>query len=343
MRGSLKAGILACLVFLGLSGLLWGYARNSGLPEQTDTTGQTEFQTQTQTQTTQETQQTSLPEPSQAPTLPDPAFSMASSHVFVYDTAQGKLLFTAGDPDARIAPASLTKLFSAYVALQHLDPQTVITAGEEVTWIDPDSSVAFIYQGQKVTVELCVKGMLMQSGNDAAYILAVAAGRAIQGNPSLSAKAALSVFVGKMNETALLLGLENTHFANPDGIDAPGHYTSLQDLTAISVLALENRLIRQCAAAVRETVTYISGETVNWKNTNELLHPESEFYCEAACGLKTGSTTGAGKCLISAFRQEEGYLIIGTLGSPEEADRYRDTLNLYHYYTGQNVDVKPAA
>lgn len=343
MRGSLKAGVLACLVFLSMSGLLWGYARNVSMPEQTDTTGQTEFETQTQTQATEATQQTSLTEPSKAPTLPDPTFSMASSHVFVYDTAQGQLLFTAGDPDARIAPASLTKLFSAYVALQHLKPDAVITAGEEVNWIDPESSVAFIYRGQKVTAEQCVKGMLMQSGNDAAYILAVAAGRAIQGDPALSAKAALSVFVGKMNETALQLGLENTRFANPDGIDAPGHYTSLHDLAAISVLALENPLIRQCAAAVKETVTYVSGETVNWKNTNELLHPESEFYCEAACGLKTGSTTGAGKCLISAFRQEQGYLIIGTLGSPEEEGRYRDTLNLYSHYTGQPGAVTPAA
>jgi D-alanyl-D-alanine carboxypeptidase len=324
-----------------MSGLLWGYARLADRQE----TQPSESQTVTAGQSTPSTQQT-LQEtigPTQAPTLPDPAFPMASSHVFVYDTARGQLLFTAGDPDARISPASLTKLFSAYVALQYLKPQTVITAGEEVTWIDPESSVAFIYRGQKVTVEQCVKGMLMQSGNDAAYILAVAAGRAISGNANLAAKAALSIFIGKMNEMALQLGLENTHFANPDGIDAPGHYTSLQDLAAISALALEHPLIRACAATVKETVTYISGETVNWKNTNELLHPESEFYCEAACGLKTGSTTAAGKCLISAFRQEQGYLIIGVLGSPNEDDRYLDTLKLYHYYTGQSADIKTAA
>ena len=145
-----------------------------------------------------------------------------------------------------------------------------------------------------------------------------------------------------MNELALQLGLENTHFSNPDGIDTAGHYTSLQDLAKISCLALENPIMRKYAAMVEDDVTYVSGETANWKNTNWLLHAESEFYCEAACGLKTGSTTNAGKCLISAFHKEDGgYWIIGTLGCPEEADRYIDTLHLYQHYTGQPIEDYP--
>lgn len=313
-------------------------------PSETTLSQPTDSQTADTQQITQATQQTTVPEESEPePTLPEPAFPLTATHVFVYDTADDRLLFSKGDVDEMIPPASLTKLFSAYVALQYLTPETVITAGQEVGWIDPESSMAFIYKGQRVTVDTCVEGMLVQSGNDAAYILAVAAGRAIQGNPQLSATAALGVFVGKMNELALQLGLENTHFANPDGIDTAGHYTSLNDLITISRLALENPVIRHHAATATDAVTYASGESVNWKNTNELLHPESEFYCEAACGLKTGSTTGAGKCLISAFRQEEGYLLIGVLGCPNEDDRYIDTLNLYHYYTGQTADIQPAA
>lgn len=336
MKRSFKGGILACILFLGLVGLLWGYFLAGDRQGQNETTmsQQTGSQTEGTEQTTQE--ETTLPDETEpVPTLPEPAFALTAAQVFVYDTAGDRLLFSRGEMNALIPPASLTKLFSAYVALQYLDPETVITAGEEVGWIDPESSMAFIYSGQQVTVDTCVEGMIVQSGNDAAYILAVAAGRAIQGDPQLSATAALGVFVGKMNELALQLGLGNTHFANPDGIDSAGHYTSLSDLITISRLALENPVIRQYAATATDAVTYVSGETVNWKNTNELLHPESEFYCEAACGLKTGSTTSAGKCLISAFHQEDGYLLIGVLGCPEEDDRYIDTLKLYRYYTEQ--------
>lgn len=346
VKRSFKAGILACVLFLGLVGLLWGYSLVNGSQDRNETTlsQQTGIQTEATEQTTQATQEaTNLPEETEpAPTLPEPTFQLFATHGFVYDTADDRLLFSKGDLTERIPPASLTKLFSAYVALRYLDPETVITAGEEVGWIDPESSMAFIYSGQQVTVDTCVEGMIVQSGNDAAYILAVAAGRAIRGDPQLSATAALGVFVGKMNELALQLGLENTHFANPDGIDTAGHYTSLRDLIAISCLALEDPVIRRHAATATDDVTYASGQTVSWKNTNELLHPESAFYCEAACGLKTGSTTGAGKCLISAFRQEDGYLIVGVLGCPEETDRYEDTLNLYYYYTGQPTDADTA-
>lgn len=338
----MKAGILACVLFLGLVGLLWGYSLTNDRqnPSETTLSQQTDSQTEATQQSTQEA--TTLPEETEpVPTLPEPDFALTATHVFVYDTADDRLLFSKGALPERIPPASLTKLFSAYVALQYLDPETVITAGEEVGWIDPESSMAFIYSGQQVSVDTCVEGMIVQSGNDAAYILAVAAGRAIVSDPQLSATAALGIFVGKMNELALQLGLENTHFVNPDGIDTAGHYTSLSDLITISRLALENPVIRQHAATATDAVTYASGETVDWKNTNELLHPESEFYCEGACGLKTGSTTGAGKCLISAFRQAEGYLIIGVLGCPEEDDRYIDTLKLYRYYTGQPIDGEP--
>lgn len=304
-------------------------------------TESTTIQTQpTETTAGPTTEATTLPEETTEPepTWPDPEFEIASSHCFVYDSATGKIIFSKGGLQERIAPASLTKLYSAYVALQYLDPETVITVGDEVTMIDPESSVAYIYQGQKITVEMCVEGMLLQSGNDAAYVLAVAAGREISQNPELSATAAIGIFAGKMNEIALEKGLENTHFSNPDGIDTPGHYTSLEDLAKISLLAMEEPLIRKYASTVSDDVTYFSGETASWKNTNELLHEQSRFYCPEAFGMKTGSTENAGKCLISAFYKEDGYLIIGVLGCPENLQRYVDTLHLYQHFTNQPIE-----
>lgn len=332
MNRSLKALLLVCVMSLSL---LCGCMQGDDLPETTEETAQGET-----TQQTEPTEQTTVPEETTEPepTYPEPDFELAATHAFVYDTTREALLFSKGDIHQKIAPASLTKLYSAWVALQYLDPETVVTAGEEVSLIDPESSMAYIYQGQQVTVEQCVQGMLMKSGNDASYILAVAAGRAISENPELSATAALGVFAGKMNEKALELGLENTLFSNPDGIDAAGHYTSLRDLVEISKLALNDPIMKKYVAMIQDDVTYVSGETTTWKNTNLLLHEESQFYCAAACGLKTGSTTNAGKCLISAFLKEDGgYLIIGTLGCPEDLERYVDTMHLYQHYTGQPI------
>ena len=337
MKQTIKTGLLSCVVFLVLLGFFAGFA----VLNNRDNTQPTQPQVQTTNPTnptdpanpTNPTEPTVPTEPE--PTVPEPDFTMSASHVFVYDTVSQKMLYTKGSTDEKIPPASLTKLFTAYVGLQYLQPDAVITAGEEVTWIDPESSRAFIAYGHQITVEQCVEGMILQSGNDAAYILAVAAGRAIAGQPKMDARAAWSVFIGKMNETALMLGLTNTHFANPDGIDADGHYTSLTDLAQISRLAMENPIICKYASTAVDEVTYVSGYTILWKNTNELLHPNSKYYCADAVGLKTGSTTNAGKCLISAFKTENGYLIVGVLGCPDEANRYQDTLNLYHHYTGK--------
>ena len=323
---ALTLAILLC--FSMLSGCTQQQIETTAATEQTETTAQVT------TEATTLPEETTEPEP----TWPDPDFEIVSSHCFVYDSVTGKIIFSKGDVQERIAPASLTKLYSAYVALQYLDPETVITVGNEVTMIDPESSVAYIYQGQKITAEMCVEGMLLQSGNDAAYVLAVAAGRQISQNPELSATAAIGVFAGKMNEIAMEKGLENTHFSNPDGIDIPGHYTSMEDLAKISLLAMEEPLIRKYASTVADDVTYYSGETASWKNTNLLLHQESQFYCEEAFGLKTGSTENAGKCLISAFYKEDGYLIIGVLGCPENLQRYADTLHLYQHFTNQPIE-----
>lgn len=338
MTKSWKAGILAIILCLAL---LAGCTKQQPQLQQNITTSPTLSQPTGNDPASIDVIATEPP--TEPPTEPEkvwemPDFSLNATHAFVYHTDSDKMIFNKGDIYELIAPASLTKLYSAWAALQYLDPETVISVGSEVTLIDPDSSVAHIYQGQRLTVEQCVEGMLLQSGNDAAYVLAVAAGRAISENPGLSPTAAIGTFAAAMNELALENGLENTHFSNPDGIDASGHYTSMNDLAKISLMVLKDPIMSKYIGMASDEVTYVSGDTASWKNTNELLHPESQFYCEYAVGMKTGSTTNAGKCLISAFLVEDGYLIIGVLGGTENLQRYVDTLNLYHHFTGQPLE-----
>lgn len=273
------------------------------------------------------------PTPTPEPTIPPPADgSVSATHAFVYDCTNDRLLYRLGDQYEAVAPASLTKLMSILVALQYLDEETVITAGEEVTWIMENSSIAVVYPGHRLTVEMLVEGMMLQSGNDAAYALAVAAGRAIAADESISARDAMDIFMAEMNRQAANMGLSNTHFLCPEGWDTDGHYSCCADLMAIALKAMEEPTIMRYANVYRDYVTYASGHTCVWRNTNALLNPDSEFYHENAIGLKTGTTPNAGHCLLSVFQTEETTLLIGVLGYPDSDSRFADTLLLYDHY-----------
>jgi len=201
-----------------------------------------------------------------------------------------------------------------------------------VTWIDPQSSVAWIGEGDRLTVEQLVQGMMMQSGNDAAYMLAVAAGKAIAGGEELTEAEFLQVFMDYMNRRAWEQGFENTFFVTPDGTTAEGHRTTPEDLLKIAKLALENPMIRQYAACQQADVTFVSGESCQWVNTNWLMNPQSKFYCADVIGLKTGATKAAGNCLLALFDNDGREILICVLGYPTLSDRFQDALYLYDIY-----------
>lgn len=268
-----------------------------------------------------------------AETMAPSLLNLTAQYGFAYDCGTQRFLYIGGDPNAPLAPASLTKLLTAYVVLQHMGEGEVVTVGEEVTWIDPLSSVAFLQPGHKLTVRMLVQGLIMQSGNDAAYTLAVACGRRLAENPKLDSREAWTLFVEEMNAVARLIGMENSQFKNPDGNDEEGHYTTVNDLVTMALVAMQNPTIMEYACMASADVVFASGETCTWFNSNYLLHQDKPYFVAEAIGLKTGSTTNAGKCLISLFLQEDGtYLMVGVLGSETDDTRYEDTLILYNRY-----------
>lgn len=340
MRKNVILSVAAVLLFvLGLTVMIRVTPSVTQKPPET-TEAVTEPVTTRQETTTEqgttepETSEFSTEPPTEpADTTPPAQLDLTASKAFVYDCTENSLLYVGGDPEEKAAPASLTKLMTALVALKYLDEDTVITVGEEVTWIDPDSSIAAVQSGNRLTVKMLVQGLLMQSGNDAAYALAVAGGREIVGNPELDRRQALGVFVDAMNSQCRDMGLVNTHFMNPDGIDEDGHYSCVSDLITISLSAMENDTVMKYCGMASDYVVFESGEDYVWKSSNYLLHEDLSFYTPEAIGLKTGSTELAGKCLISAFRQEDGRtLLIGVLGSTGDGQRYTDTLTLYNMY-----------
>lgn len=335
--------VAAILLLAGITVMLF-LAPTTQPPESTEIPDITHTSTESPTESTQVTTE---PVTTQAPTEPptepptDPPaettplteLGLTCQYAFVYDCKEEYPLYLGGNPDARVAPASLTKLVTARTALACLEPEQIVTVGDEVTWIDPMSSVAWLQPGHRLTVKMLIQGLIMQSGNDAAYTLAVAGGRALSGDETLDRRQAYNLFVDEMNRQVRELGLKNTHFMNPDGIDAEGHYTTASDLIVLAQAYMTDPLLMEYAGLASADVEFVSGETCTWKNSNYLLQESTEFYTPEAVGLKTGSTSNAGKCLISLFRRSDGsYLMIGVLGSPLDEDRYHDTLKLYALY-----------
>lgn len=330
---------LLCLVAFSIFvrlGVING-ATNAGGSLQQSTQNQVTDPTETKPVETEPTetepQQTEPPatEPEIQLTFGDD-FSLESREYFLYHMSSDKVLFSSGDLIKRVYPASVTKLFSSYVALQYLDPEDVVTVGQEVNLVGSGSSLAYIQKGEKITVEKLVEGMLIPSGNDAAYALAVATARAESGNPNMGISEALKHFADLMNQEAAENGMTGSHFTNPDGYHEMEHYTCLTDLITIAKLALNNEVIMRYTGVYSDKVSHSTGDTSVWTNTNALVNKDSQYYCENALGLKTGHTSWAGFCLLSAFEVDGEQIIIGSFACVRPEDRFIDTLKIYEVY-----------
>lgn len=281
---------------------------------------------------TESTGETTEPttEPTEPPTWPTypGEREITAQQAFVYDCSTGTFVHLTGSETDRVYMASITKLFTAHVALQYLAPTDPVTVGDELELITWGSSVAYLRQGDVLTVEQLIEALLLPSGNDAAYTLAAAVGRVIEGDDTLSARSAVSAFVDQMNREAQTQGMTGTHFVNPDGIHDAGHYSTMADLAVLGRLSLESPTILKYAQMPRDMVTPVSGSSYAWQNTNALVDPSSQYYCPVALGLKTGQTPDAGSCLLSAFHFGQRQIIIGVFGCPHVEDRFADTLQL---------------
>ena len=256
------------------------------------------------------------------------AADMDAAHIFVYNYTDDELLYSRTAPGGKIYPASITKLFSAYVALRILDPEEELTVGTELSLLEQGSSVAYVARGQKLTVKMLVEGMLLPSGNDAALVLSAAAGRRISEAESLSDQEAVDEFVEEMNRRAQELGFEKSRFASPDGYHSGCHYTCIPDLIRIARLALEDPTISAVMGLNEVEETFVSGQSIKWNNTNLLLEPKERFYHPEAIGMKTGYTRQARNCLLSAFRSGGKVIVIGILGTQNGASRFVDAARL---------------
>lgn len=218
-----------------------------------------------------------------------------------------KFLYTK-NANQRMPMASTTKIMTAMVALEHSDLAEVVEIDDSSIGIEGSS--AYLRRGDVLSMEELIYALLLQSANDAAVAIACHVGGDLSG------------FVDMMNEKVEDLGLSNTHFTNPHGLDDPEHYTTAADLAIISATALSNPLFRKITSTYKKS--FISPDrSRTYVNHNKLL---SSY--EGCIGVKTGYTKRSGRCLVSAAERDGLSYVAVTLNAPNDWSDHRTLLDL---------------
>jgi D-alanyl-D-alanine carboxypeptidase (penicillin-binding protein 5/6) len=257
----------------------------------------------------------------------------------IADAKTGKLLWGHNETDKRDI-ASTTKMMTAYIVCQLAkdDPKIL---NETLTFSETadktPGSTADVRAGEKVTVGELLYGLMLPSGNDAATAFAehfsrrVGPGSEASAGPPSGANngGTTKGFITEMNRQASLLNMTDTHYENPHGLNAPGHQSSARDLVKLAHAAMQNPIFRNYVNT-RQHGTTVTGEggyerNIIWKNTNKLLT------IDGYSGVKTGTTTPAGACLVSWGERDGRELIVVILGATHTDSRYIDARNLFRW------------
>lgn len=259
------------------------------------------------------------------------SLDLGARNVCVLQVENGKL-YDAKGIFQKISPASTTKLLTALTVLAHADPEEAVTVGEEIQLIASDSSKANLEVGDVLNIHQLLIAMLLPSGNDAAYASAVYVGRKLCGEEA-SVETALRAFLLEMNRQARECGAYSSNFLSPDGYDREGQYTTAKDLAMIMEACLSNQEIAGIMGSFSLTETWLNGKTVTYYNSNALLNSASGYYVPEVIGGKTGTSSGAGNCLVSAARIGENTYIAVVMGTEGEG-RWADSLAIYQALRG---------
>lgn len=270
----------------------------------------------------------------------DAAFDVASPCAGLYYAATLEPIFEK-NPEVRMAPASLTKLAAISTALHYLPKDTVLTVGSEQELVHPGSSLCWLLPGHRLTVETLITGMLLSSGNDAAYTLAVNVARAVSGDQSMGDQAAVDYFCGLVNAYMAELGAEDSRFLTAEGWDQEGQYTTVRDMAAIGVHVMGADWVRDVVIAPSKFVRFTSGEHITWYSTNAMVDPEGEYYSPNVVGLKTGTTTAAGACFVAAIEKDGVRYVAVVMGGEDKMQRFQDILDLIGLIPEQNAGLEP--
>ena len=225
--------------------------------------------------------------------FPVTAKAVSAEKGIVMDAVSGRILWQR-HPDEKSLIASTTKIMTALVVCEQCNVLDRMRIPKEAVGVEGSSM--YLREGEVLTIQELLYGLMLSSGNDAAVALAIYCGGTVEG------------FAEMMNDRARSLGLTGTHFENPNGLDSPGHYSTARDLAVLACYAMENPIFAQTVSTKNVRI----GERV-LHNHNKLL-----WRIEGADGVKTGYTRAAGRILVSSASREGRRVIAVTLNAPDD-------------------------
>ena len=219
--------------------------------------------------------------------------AVSARNAYVLDAVSGRVLFER-NADRQSLIASTTKIMTALIVCEQCNVLDRMRIPKEAVGIEGSSM--YLREGEILTLQELLYGLMLSSGNDAATALAIYCGGTVEG------------FAELMNDKARILGLTGTHFVNPHGLDAPGHYSTARDLAVLGGYAMENPVFARTVSAksVRIGERYLT-------NHNKLL-----WRIDGAEGIKTGYTQAAGRILVSSASRDDRRLIAVTVDAPDD-------------------------
>ena len=238
------------------------------------------------------------------------ASSINSRSCIVYDRNSHMILYGKNETK-QVKMASTTKIMTSLIIIENCNLSETIEVSQKAA--GTGGSRLGLKTGDKITIKDLLYGLMLCSGNDAAVALAEYAGGDISG------------FAELMNNKAKELGLANTHYESPHGLDSDGHYTTAYELALLSDYALKNETFSKIVGTKNYTVT-INGYPKNLSNTNELLG-----YLDGVYGVKTGFTNGANRCLVTACKRNDMDIICVVLGADTKKYRTQNSIKLIEY------------
>lgn len=233
-----------------------------------------------------------------------------SRRYIVYDRIS-KSMIIGKNEDVKSAMASTTKIMTTIVILEKADLNEKVTVSAKAG--GTGGSRLGLKRGDKASVRDLLYGLMLRSGNDAAVALAEHVGGSVKG------------FAELMNEKASELGLTNTHFVTPHGLDDANHYTTALELAKLTDYAMDNETFAKIVGT-KSTTIYINNQSRQINNTNELLG-----VLNGVVGVKTGFTNNAGRCLVTETKRNNMDIITIVLGADTKKYRTKDSVNLIEY------------
>ena len=236
------------------------------------------------------------------------SINVSAKSAVLINAHTGEVLFEK-NCKSRLSMASTTKIMTSLILAEQKDISKVITVTDEMVRVE-GSSMGLI-SGDKVSLENLLYGMLLASGNDAANATAYALGKSVSG------------FAKIMNDKAKLIGMNDTNFVTPSGLDDDAHYSTAYDMAILTAVALKNKAFKAACSTKSRRVYLCDGEKqLTLTNHNKLLGTY-----EGLVGVKTGFTKKSGRCLVTAAERNGVCLVAVTLSAPDDWNDHRALLD----------------